>query len=214
MRTTPLGLLLLSLAGCGDSDDGLTCGPGTRAENGQCVPDTTGPDARIQPDAPTVPPNAKRVFVTKTTYTGDVDGLVGANALCQNAATAATLGGTWAAWLSDFNTDAIDRITSTGPWYLLTGEMAFANKAALATSPAVGIDVQEDGTRLVIGERVWTGTRAGGTTDGSGASQLCGEWFSIGGTGTIGNTSLTDGGWTDAETLACTTAARLYCFQL
>jgi hypothetical protein len=92
--------------------------------------------------------------------------------------------------------------------------MAFANKAGLSTSPMVGIDVQENGEQLVIGERVWTGTQAGGTTKGSGSSQLCGEWFSIAGTGTLGNTFATDGDWTESETLACTTSARLYCFEL
>src|SRR5947207_2454473 len=50
----------------------------------------------------------KRVFVTSGTWTGDLkthgggtDGLDGANKLCQGAATAAALGGTWVAWLSD-----------------------------------------------------------------------------------------------------------------
>ena len=91
----------------------------------------------------------------------------------------------------------------------------FANHAALSTSPTVGIDIQENGEKLLIGERVWTGTGAGGLRNGSGTSDYCGEWFwNGGGTPTLGNTFATDGEWTDSETATCGQNARLYCFEL
>lgn len=43
----------------------------------------------------------KRVFVTSTTYDGNLGGLAGADAKCQARANAATLGGTWKAILGD-----------------------------------------------------------------------------------------------------------------
>src|ERR1051326_3970478 len=41
-----------------------------------------------------------RVFVSSTTYDGNLGGFDGAAAKCQAVATAAGLGGTWAAWIS------------------------------------------------------------------------------------------------------------------
>lgn len=110
-----------------------------------------------------------------TTYKGDLGGLEGADALCQNAAAAASLEGSYVAWLSDFSNDAIDRITGDGPWYDLADQRVFANHAALSTSPLVAIDVDETGETLSIGGRVWTATSAGGTRDGSGGENYCGE---------------------------------------
>ncbi len=138
-----------------------------------------------------------------------------ANALCQNAATAESLGGTWKAWLSDYDSDAIDRITGDGPWYDLAASKVFANHAALSTSPTVAIEIQENGEKLAIAARVWTGTAAGGVRRGSGDTAYCGDWnWDAGGTATVGNTLATDGGWSDSETVTCGQDARLYCFEL
>lgn len=209
--------LLTVLAGCspsgdGDDDPGVTCGAGTHEEGGVCVVDSVVDAGAIDAGGP--PPGAKRVFVTRTTYTGELGELAGADALCQNAATAANLGGVWHAWLSDFTHDAISRITGSGPWYDLDGRMVFANRAGLATAPLVGINVQESGAPLIIGDRVWTGTRAGGMRSGTGASQLCGEWTSRAGTAAAGHSLATDGAWTENETVPCNNQARLYCFEL
>src|SRR5207248_2675590 len=43
----------------------------------------------------------KRVFVTSVMYDGNLGGLAGADAKCQARATAASLSGTYKAWLSD-----------------------------------------------------------------------------------------------------------------
>ena len=215
MRRVLLATQAFLIVACSDPDEtGITCGPGTHAEGQICVPGDNGPDAGTSADAAALPPGAKRVFVTRTTYKGNLGGLAGADALCQNAATAASLGGTWKAWLSDFDFDAIDRITGDGPWYNVAGTMVFANHAALSTAPAVGVEVQENGESLIIGARVWTGTAAGGSHNGRGSSDYCYEWTSETGTSTVGNTLATDGAWTDSETVTCVHNARLYCFEL
>ena len=67
----------------------------------------------------------------------------------------------------------------------------------------------------MIGERVWTGAGAGGTAAGSGDSSYCYGRTSTGaGTAIVGNSGATTGDWTGAETLACSTQARLYCIEI
>ncbi len=193
---------ILTTSVCTSSDEG---------DSPDLAPDAslTTADAMRTIDATTLPPNAKRVFVTRTTYTGVLGGLNAADAHCQNAATAVSLGGDWKAWLSNFENPAIDRITGTGPWYNLEDELVFANRAALATSPLIGIDIQENGEQLVIGDRVWTGTRAGGAIH----SDTCNGWFSSG-QGVFGLTAATDGRWTESDSMGCSSnQARLYCFE-
>ena len=53
----------------------------------------------------------QKVFVTSTTYTGNLGGLSGADSKCQARATAANLSGVWKAWLSTGDLAASSRIT-------------------------------------------------------------------------------------------------------
>src|SRR5262249_60557677 len=69
-----------------------------------------------------IPPSGKLVFVSSTTYTGNLGGLSGADAKCQSLATSAGHAGTFKAWLSDDVTDAKSRLThSTMPYVLVDG---------------------------------------------------------------------------------------------
>lgn len=160
-----------------------------------------------------------RVFETATTYPADLktagggaSGLHGADRLCQLAAAAANLGGTWKAWLSDATVDAIDRISGAGPWHLVgTGEVVFNNRLNLTTSPAVAIDHTEHGT-LLYGQGVWTGTESGGRKTGSTPS--CSNWTSssVSGGGLSGwATSIST--WTSWGISECYEGHRLYCFE-
>lgn len=60
-------------------------------------------------------PNLRRVFITKETYTGNLDGLEGANEICQTEADAQDFGGTWHAFLGgDSDEDlAVERLKRT-----------------------------------------------------------------------------------------------------
>lgn len=150
----------------------------------------------------------KRVFVTKLTYSGAAV----SDQICQNAADAVVLGGTWRAWLSfHFGSSAIDHITGTGPWKLITGEVAFQNHAQLGTTPSVPIQVTEMGTKLGPSELVFTGTTTGGVS----SSSDCGDWSGTSGySATVGQCSSSDSGWTAYTTQQCSISAHLYCFEL
>ena len=87
--------------------------------------------AQAQTDAPMT------FFVTSTTHSGDLGGLAGADAECQNLAAAVGAGGhTWRAYLSTTGTqaepgvNARDRI-GDGPWHNANGVMIAANVADL-----------------------------------------------------------------------------------
>ena len=87
--------------------------------------------AQAQTDAPMT------FFVTSTTHSGDLGGLAGADAECQNLAAAVGAGGhTWRAYLSTTGTqaepgvNARDRI-GDGPWHNANGVMIAANVAGL-----------------------------------------------------------------------------------
>lgn len=87
--------------------------------------------AQAQTDAPMT------FFVTSTTHDGDLGGLAGADAECQNLAAAVGAGGrTWRAYLSTTGTqtepavNARDRI-GDGPWHNANGVMIAASVADL-----------------------------------------------------------------------------------
>ena len=158
---------------------------------------------------PIAPEGRKRVFVTSASFTGDLGGLAGGDAKCSSAAAAAALGGTFRAWLSDATTDAVDRITHPGPWFLVdTTSRVFNSKAELAAQPMVPIIVTETGAAISFGATVWTGTES----DGTASTVTCTNWSSTSGTGRIGQVSTN--AWTSAASNSCTTPSRLYCFEL
>lgn len=162
----------------------------------------------------------KRVFVTKTSYQGDLrtagagtSGIDGADRLCALAATAGSLGGTWKAWISDESTNAIDRISDVGPWFLSNRvTKAFNNKANLATSPLVAINQDEDGSTIGFQDFVWTGTSAGGNRK---TGDNCSSWASSSSSvsGLKGDTVNADSSWTAWGGDACHASARLFCIE-
>jgi hypothetical protein len=225
-----LSLGMLSAFACGGgAGGGSACTPGQSAAcactDGRmgaqlCGPDhsfgactcTGGDMASIHPPPPDMatPPGPKRVFVTKTLYASTA-----APKACQNSADAAGLGGTWVPWLSYRYTSgdypAIDKITSNGPWTLITGELAFQNRGQLATAPSVPINVTEMGTVLPPNQFVWTGTVNGGTA----SVYTCQSWSETRNLfdGTVGSTDSTDR-WTNSDHYSCIASARVYCFEL
>lgn len=167
----------------------------------------------------------KRVFVTSTTYSGNLvqaagaaDGLAAGDKLCTQAAQAAVLGGTWQAWLSVKGTDAKTRMAAVvGGWYLLDGTKVFNNAANLTTQPLDSIHMTEQKTVLNMpGTSVWTGTSSGGVGGGLGSN--CLDWTLTVGTmgvpvvATVGDTAFASK-WTDGSSVSCSNRARLYCFE-
>ena len=165
-----------------------------------------GDDAGGRPDAG--PPAPLRVFVTRLSYLPTA-----VQTVCQNAADAAELGGTWTPWISfafsGGDSPAIDRIGGAGPWVLLDGQTAFRNRGQLGTAPDVPINVTELGTVLETGG-VWTGTLTGGST----SDFTCQAWNEnsepFG--GTVGSATSTEN-WTDLTSVDCDNERHVYCFE-
>jgi hypothetical protein len=149
------------------------------------------------------------VFVSSSTSSAKYGGLAGADARCASLATKAGLAGTWVAWLSNGGgPHAIDRLTSAGPWRLVSGELVAQNKAELASGLRHAIDRDERGM-AVPPSRVWTGTGGNGrflTND-------CDKWSEGGNDGRCGETSAVDAKWTSVAVDSCDDQRRLYCFQ-
>ncbi|CAN5772529.1 hypothetical protein BH11MYX2_BH11MYX2_24010 [soil metagenome] len=243
-----LALCILALAACGgtgsgNGDDGddseapvdaRAGGDGAHASDaGHDAP--TSPDASPPSDASTPPPpGAKRVFVTSLRYPADLksaggkaSGRESADSICQTLADASSLGGTFVAWLSTSDMDAIDHVTGPGPWYRIDGVMVFANRAKLGAIPTVAINVDETMGKPDPYYESWTGTSLGGhhTPPGSRVSTTCNDWTttvindSVEGTlGIFGNGFGQDVGrgadWTQYTVGYCAPFARhLYCFE-
>jgi hypothetical protein len=216
MKSTQLALFSLALAAlplgaCGaDNGDcpigsqGCACTSGGACNSGLSC--TTEGFCAGAPGGGTV----KRVFVTSAQYEANFGGLAQADTLCN--ASAAALGGKWVAWLSDENTNAVDRVKDVSPWYLVDGStVAFANASQLRATPSTTIRLDERaGTSSSI-VNVWTGTGAGGMR----SHKSCGSWTSTdyNTTGTYGTPNSDVTGWTGFGDNSCQSRGSLYCFE-
>ena len=142
------------------------------------------PDGGPGPDGGN-PAGHMRAFVTRARYSGDLrtpakraSGLDAGDALCELAAEGAQIGGHWAAWLSDADMDAIDRVDDDGPWYNTPpsgtpSEIVFRNRAGIGTGP-LGYLYDEYSDAYAQGASYWSGTSPGGRANG----QDCNSWSS------------------------------------
>jgi hypothetical protein len=173
--------------------------------------------------------NYVRVFVTSTTYDGNLGGIAGADAKCQARADAASLGGTWKAMISDGSTDAIDRfLYRTKPTFTVAGKLTWnpshqvilgGDSIAVYGSGslpygtgviATAVRTTEFGTDPAA-FLVWTGTKS----DGTAAANHCLNWTtnSSGNNGHYGNASAKTSGWTYTSYTTCNNTYRLYCLE-
>jgi len=188
-----------------DEDAGATEAPepSTPQDSGAAPVDDGAVDAG--------PKGPLKAFVSSTLTTGNIGGLAGADALCNNAAKAAGLPGTYVAWLSTTTVNAIDRIKADGPWQLVNGTEIAKTKADLVKgSLAARFDKDEKGnTPPPEEDRVWTATGPNGTFSG----EDCNAWGGTGGDGLVGEAEQTDDDWTALEEEDCTEVNRVYCLQ-
>ena len=182
---------------------GVPCGAGACNGAGTCV----------LPCAQTM---YKCVFVTSQAHDGNLGGTAGADATCAQAASAAGVAGTFAAWLSVTGTDANTRIgASTQPYQLLDGTAVAVNSAAFSSGALVApVNRDETGSLVAPGD-VWTNTNPDGTLNAAGA---CGDFTSNAHASSpvpvAGSCGAADTTWTDNNTLFCDGTARLYCLEL
>lgn len=158
----------------------------------------------------------KWAFTTSTTKNGNLGGLSGADAFCQQHADLVGLRGTYRAWLSDGVDSPSSRfVQATVPYFMPVG-------------PASAVKLADDWADLTDGsidERfVWTeggvevpnnipftNTRGDGTPWNG---YHCSGWTSTAGNGAYGNTGGTDSTWTESGTGgACNIVHRYYCFE-
>ncbi|MBP9142983.1 MAG: hypothetical protein KBF21_06070 [Thermoanaerobaculia bacterium] len=164
-------------------------------------------------------------FASSVRGTGDLgswpaaDGLAGIDAgfrICRNLAAAAHLPApaSFVPWLSTSLVDAVDRLTTDGPFRRPDGLIMALDVAELVgpAFPRNSLHQQEDGRYLDGGhDRVWTGSLADGTGDG----YLCDDWTNdVSGHGRSGGANV---GrvfeWTDDNNYFCSNQQRLYCFS-
>lgn len=164
--------------------------------------------------------NYRRVFATSQVYTGNLGGIAGADAKCQEAAAKLFLPGRFQAWIStDTDSPAKRFVHSTVP-YVDLDLMPIADNWDDLVDGAIdlGIYKTELGplppeSACLPGFRVaWTATTTVGAASGPGSN--CDGWTSIDNEGRVGQLGYMTPDWTDASaSLDCTCAASLYCFE-
>ncbi len=164
-----------------------------------------------------------RVFVTSLTFTGDLNGIAGADEQCQRLATASQLtrGGTYRAWLSgdSDNSSPARRFTNldhTGPYVLTDGtEIAAGWEELTSGDLEAPINVTEWGANVGLVLHAWTNTLPDGLTGTLIGPRHCQQWQSSAGAdqGGSGENYLADDRWTRAGTNLCSDRFTLYCFE-
>ena len=160
---------------------------------------------------------SKIIFVTSTTYTGDLEGLAGADAKCNARAAAGGLPGTYTAWLSDAATSAADRMThNDGPYVRPDGVRIADSWTDLTDGSDIAstISITEGPPRATYNVRTAT-DRYGERNAYLGG--YCGDW-TIGVTieygHVFGDSGATNSRWTfGGYGGACSSLMSLYCVQ-
>ncbi len=163
-------------------------------------------------------PSEQTVFVTSTTYSGDLGGLGGGDAICQAHAVDAGLRGTYRAWLSSGVDSPSTRFNqATVPYKRVDGVTIADNWADLTDGNMdAPLNIDEFGNLQMDPmdkDFAWTNTDAFGTRATIGAH--CSSWTSTAGVGQIGNLSHSAGGWTFFGLMqpSCSQMHHLYCFE-
>lgn len=161
-------------------------------------------------------------FLPFTTHNGNLGGLSGADAICQERADAAGLPGTYMAWLS---VNAIPASPSTrffqshGTYTRVDGAIIANNWNDLIDGSFASdgrLQMDENGIDILSGI-VWTNTNIDGTQSDSEFDWDCNGWTSSANTimGMEGKINLYGGDatWTKGGATTCDAVYRLYCFQ-
>lgn len=180
-----------------------TCQPGEACVNDVCVGCGQGGDCTV--------------FATSTRHRGDLGGLTGADAICQQRAGAAGLSGNYMAWLSTATESPVTRFTRNPGRYVRTDGLPIAaNWAALVSGIILtNLDRTETGQFVEDDREAWTNTDENGFPYHTIPNLICSEWSSAssGVSGRVGETDQVDADWTSSHSDGCDYQWRLYCFQ-
>jgi hypothetical protein len=204
----------------GDDDDSTLQHPTTNPSSSSTSP---GPDSGPPPaKGCNGDQNCPRIaFVTRAVFDGNLGGLSGADKKCNDAAKAvpALAGLTFGAWLSDSDNAARSRLPQ--------GKQNYTSNDAAKTPIATNFDDLTDGTVMAAiqfdetgksisddpNEFVWTGT----LDNGESAADTCQNWtvneITTPVDGLVGDTMLTDSGWTNDVSVSCNASNHLICLE-
>lgn len=164
----------------------------------------------------------RRVFVTSELFTGDLNGVAGADDACQEAADKVGFPGEFRAWLSSAeSTPAQTFFNSKVPYKDVMNKVVADDWGSLATGNLEsGIYLTENGETATSGPHpcvppddvvvVWSNTYPEGTLLSDANS--CSSWTGVG-DGSVGRLGALTSSWTQACVVPCTTMAPLYCFE-
>ncbi|MSP92862.1 MAG: hypothetical protein EXR79_13830 [Myxococcales bacterium] len=172
----------------------------------------------------------RRVFVTSSTFSGNLGGLAGGHLKCQALAEAKALGGQWKAWLADESQAPAQYFSkATAPYRLVTGEVVANSWVDLIDGTLnVPIALDEGGqpvakgpaTCVMNGAKVWTNVQPAGTVTAASYLNSCSNWgtqstsisYKVG----VGSAARADVGWTAAcaaDKCDPSVPGHLYCFE-
>ena len=164
--------------------------------------------------------SAVKVFVTSTAYNGNLGGLSGADSKCQDRANAASLGGTWKAWLSSGSVSATSRLTHLNIPYVLVDNLVVANNWNDLIDGSLMRPIYKSESNTFIYRNVWTDTNTSGNIYNGGIT--CSNWgsASAGVYSFVGNSGYANSSWTiyfpnpfNPQPSACNNQYSLYCIQ-
>jgi len=164
----------------------------------------------------TAPPSPKRIFVTSGTWNGNLGGLSGADAKCQEAATNAGLPGTYMAWVSTFEDYIYYRVPAgegfSNYYYVLVDGTRIADDIWDLTDTSLQTAINKNEFGDTLNTTTWTGSDAYGNV----GDATCLDWTDAtsGVTATMGTSSATDGTWSDNGTASCNSLKSLYCIEV
>ncbi len=152
------------------------------------------------------------VFVTSNSVpVGSLGGIAGADAMCAARARDAGLPGTYVAWLSDSDTNAVDRLAGARGWLRVDG-LVFADRVEDIVEGNIFNPIYVDESGSPVDSNVVTGTEP----DGTAAPQTCADWTDESSAESFrrGESHHVHPDWTSRSNIVCSQNARVYCFGI
>jgi hypothetical protein len=161
------------------------------------------------------------VFTTSTFHQGNLNGLAGADAICNARAAEASLPGIYMAWLADRTGSPSTRfVQSTVPYVLTDGSTVANSYNALVTDGTLlhAINLDEAGDPPTGGgaggTSNWTNVTPEGTPKSDSVSAMCDNWTRTDvGNSNRGDHTSANTTWTVGGGAPCDFAFHLYCFE-
>lgn len=171
----------------------------------------------VSVDIPAPAPIYNRVFVTQSTFKGNLGGLTGADQKCQAAASNAGLSGTFKAWLSDTQTSASSRLNHGSVPYKLVNGTVLGNDWDDLTDGTLASLINRDETNTLItsARKVWANTNYNGSIYSTNTNTTCINWTSLSDSqnGRYGKNDSLSSSWTNFGNEECDKTLSLYCFE-